>query len=66
MLSAAYDGETVDMQPTFNYIRYRWQKEMKADYASFRSTPLDIIMSDLEYISLERQVRSSKAKQTHA
>lgn len=62
MLSAAYDGRDSSQTSTFAYMSYRWRKEMHATPEDFRKTPIDVILRDLEYISIERTIERSKSE----
>lgn len=61
MLAAGYDGEESKQQATFNYLSYRWRREMSASYQQFRATPLSVIRRDMEYINLERKIEKAKS-----
>lgn len=62
MLSAGLDGRQSNKQPTVRYILHRWRRRMRASYQEMRATPFDIILSDLEYIGIEEELRNNKAQ----
>lgn len=62
MLSAAYDGKDSQQTPTLDYLLYRWRREMRVSYQEMASTPFDVLMRDMEYISIERTIERSKSK----
>lgn len=60
MLSAAYDGHESSQQPPFDYVLYRWRKEMNVSWQDAVSTPIEVVVRDLEFINLERKIEKAK------
>lgn len=60
MMSAAYDGLKTNHQPTLRYLMHQWRREMNVGYSELEKTPIDIILSDLEYINIERAYSRSR------
>lgn len=61
MLSAAFDGKDSQHTPSLDYLLYRWRREMNVSYQDMMQTPIDIVLKDIEYISIERVVERSKS-----
>lgn len=60
MLSAAYDGNESFQQPPFDYVMYRWRKEMGVTWQDASVTPIEVVIRDLEFINIERITEKAK------
>lgn len=66
MLAAAYDGHESSLQPPFEYILYRWRKEMSVSWQDAEATPVDVVVRDMEFINLERKIEKEKLDRANA